>query len=127
MAAPAAAAAAGGSSSSTGAVIASGAMQAGSSLIGDILGASIVRGVQAKRAERLAYEWNEKILDRQDQQNRFSNLMINRKMDQKRDELNEAKKMNNASLYQNQINQMLSTINNNANLKNIVLQRWGGL
>lgn len=107
------------------ATLTSGIIQGGTSLFGNILG-GIVSGVQARRAEKKADEWNNKILEREDQQNRFSNLMTMRQSEQAQEQIDESKKMNSASLYQSQFNNMLSTINNNANLKNLVLQRWGG-
>lgn len=113
--------------SQAGATVAGAAIQGGSSLVGDLFGAFIIRAVQARRAQENASAWNERLLQREDQQNRFSNLMTMRQSDQYQQRLDESKKKNNASLYQSQFNQMLSTINNNANLKNMVLQRWGGL
>lgn len=79
-----------------------------------------------KKAEATTDAWNAKALEREDAQNRFGNVMAMKQSGQNQRQIDEAGKMNNASLYQDSFNKMLSTINNNSNAKNLLLQRWGG-
>ncbi len=81
---------------------------------------------QANKAGAAADAWNAKIAEKEDQQNRFNNLLSMRSMNLNEQGFGENQKMNNALLYQNQFNKMLSTINSNVALKNMVRQRWGG-
>lgn len=120
------AAAAGSGASQAGAAIASAAIQGGSTIVADSFGNFLIKAVQARRAMEQANAWNERLLQREDQKNRFANLMTMRQSEQNQEQIDESQKMNSASLYQSQFNNMLSTINNNANLKNLVVQRWGG-